>query len=707
MSWYLRLTFLLLSLSLTLFARERGALAEDAGPVEPQVSPASREGELAKAGIKVPEGIEVSLYAAEPLLANPVAFGFDSQGRIYVCETFRQQQGVEDNRSHMVWLEDDLAARSVADRVAFFRKHLGEGIADYGKQQDRIRRLEDTNRDGVADISTVFAGPFREIEEGTGAGVLAVGDDVYYTNIPRLWRLKDADGNGVADEQDALADGFGVRVAFRGHDMHGLTLGPDGRIYFSIGDRGYNVTTQEGKRLVRPDTGAVFRCERDGSNLEVFAYGLRNPQELAFDDYGNLFTGDNNSDSGDQARWVHVVEGSDTGWRMYFQYLPDRGPWNRERMWYAHQADDETTRVQPTYIVPPITNIADGPSGLAYYPGVGLPDRYNGHFFLADFRGSTSRSGVRSFGLEPHGATYKLTDEHWFIENLLVTDVDFGYDGKMYVTDWVDGWNGPGKGRIYAFTSPAQADAVREAKVADRVSLGFDAGETSELVSLLSHPDRRVRQGAQMALAHHDDVEPLTNLAVDRNSPRIARIHAIWGAWQMAIEKGGIDLHFADIFPRLAADNDPEIRAQALRVFGDLRDAGAVDALIRATQHGTPREQYFAAIALGRIGSENMMDGRERLDAFCELLAKNNDADPVLRHAAVMGLTGCGTPALLLERIDHESAAVRLGAVLALRRHHAGEVAQFLHDADRGRRRSRAGDPRRRLDPRRAAGVGG
>ena len=166
------------------------------------------------------------------MLANPVALGFDSHGRIYVCETFRQQQGVEDNRSHMVWLEDDLAARSVADRVAFFRKHLGEGIADYGRQQDRIRRLADT------------------------------------------------DGDGVADEQDPLADGFGVRVVFRGHDMHGLTLGPDGRISFSIGDRGYNLTTQEGMRLVRPDTGAVFRCERDGSNLEVFVYGLRNPQEL-------------------------------------------------------------------------------------------------------------------------------------------------------------------------------------------------------------------------------------------------------------------------------------------------------------------------------------------------------------------------------------------------------------------------------------------
>src|SRR5262249_135015 len=303
---------------------------------KPKAARASKEKLAAMKPLRLPKGLAVDLSAAEPLLANPVSFCFDENGRCYVAETFRLHAGVTDNRGHMNWLDDDLASRTVADRVALYRKYLKDKIKTYETEHDTVRLIEDTKASGPADGATVFAEGFHHAADGLGSGVLARKGDVYYTCIPDLWLLRDTEGDGKADVRRSLATGFGVHVAFIGHDMHGLRMGPDGLLYFSIGDRGLNVKTKEGGKLFYPDTGAVLRCETDGSNLEVVHIGLRNPQELAFDAHGDLFTVDNNSDSGDRARLVHIVDGGDSGWRMGYQYgsdLSNRGPWNAEKIW--------------------------------------------------------------------------------------------------------------------------------------------------------------------------------------------------------------------------------------------------------------------------------------------------------------------------------------------------------------------------------------
>src|SRR5262249_3851577 len=161
-----------------------------------------------------------------------------------------------------------------------------------------------------------------------------------------------------------------------------------------------------GKVLSNPDSGAVLRCNPDGSELEIVAMGLRNPQELAFDQYGNLFTGDNNADHGDAARWVYVVEGGDSGWRLGNQELhfpTDLGMWNKEKIWHLQHEG------QPAHVVPPVAHIANGPSGITYHPGVTqLPERYKDHFFLCDFRGTGGISGIHAFQLKPRGATFEF-----------------------------------------------------------------------------------------------------------------------------------------------------------------------------------------------------------------------------------------------------------------------------------------------------------
>lgn len=643
--------------------------AASPAPDQPQIAAASDEAEKAIKSFRVPEGLEIRLFAAEPDLANPVAFTVANDGKVYVCETFRQGKGVEDNRGHEHWLDDDLAAQTVEDRLAYFRKHLKEKVEDYARHDDRIRLLEDTNGDGRADKATVFADRFNGIVEGTGAGVLTHGKDVFFTCIPHVWLLRDNDGNGQAEVRKSLSSGYGVRVAFRGHDMHGLSIGPDGKLYFSIGDRGLNVK-QGDNHFVNPESGAVLRCNFDGSELEMIHTGLRNPQELAFDDYGNLFTGDNNSDSGDQARWTMIAEGGDTGWRMSYQYLPDRGPFNREKIWHTYHDG------QPAYILPPIAaGFVSGPSGLAYYPGTGLAEHYKDRFFLVDFRGGPSNSGVRTFRVKPKGAFFELADQEETLWSILATDVEFGPDGAIYVSDWVNGWNGEGKGRIYKYVDASQEKSPVVLEVKKLLVEGFAQRSVEELVSLLGHADRRIRQGAQFALVDKNAIKELASTAAATDAKQLARIHAIWGLGMLARIPKQLDYKLHPVL-KLLDDADAEIRAQATKILGDRQFDCAYEPLIAMLNDPSPRVQYFAAQGLGKFGR------RDAIPAIVNRLAQNADEDLALRHACIMGLAGSAKDKTLVELAKHESPSVRIAAVVALRRHNSAEVAAFLNDTE-------------------------
>ena len=524
--------------------------------------------------------------------------------------------------------------------------------------------------------STVFADQFNDPAVGIGAGVLARKGDIWYTCIPGLWKLQDTTGDGRANVRKLLHDGYGVHVGFLGHDLHGLKFGPDGRLYFSIGDRGFNVTTFDGKTLAVSDTGSVLRCEPDGTGLEVYATGLRNPQELAFDQFGNLFTGDNNSDSGDKARWVYLVDGGDSGWRIGYQFLDgpySRGPWNEEKLW--HPAFDG----QAAYIVPPIANVSDGPSGLAIDPGVSLlPPEYRNHFFLVDFRGSSGSSGIRSFGLEPQGASFKLVDSKQFVWSVLATDVDFGPDGALYFCDWVEGWEKPKKGRIYRLLDESRrADqAVREVK--ELLSQGMERRGLEELARLLEHPDMRVRQEAQFELAARGGPAWQTLATVARSKAgTLARIHAVWGLGQAARStrpQSGRDRDLV-LLP-LLGDSDPEVRAQTAKVLGEVKAEAAFAGLVNLLTDTSARVRFFAAIALGKLGRP------QAVEPLIALLRAAGEKDPYLRHAGVIGLARSGKTSSWLKGIQDESPAVRMGVLLALRRLGDPEIARFLGDSD-------------------------
>lgn len=636
----------------------------------------------AAARLAVAPGLRAGLWAAEPQLENPVSFSFDEKGRCFVAETFRRKTSALDIRPLQRWLLPSLAMRSVADRLQFLQGAFEDqkvapflGLVDRNGDQrldwrdlavesERIRLLEDRSGSGRADHAQVFAEGFNSAVTGIGAGVLAHGGNIYFACLPELWKVN---GSG----REALLSGFGVHLTYAGHDLHGLALGPDGKLYWTVGDCGAQVTTKEGRVLDVADTGAVFRANPDGTECEVVMRGLRNPQELCFNDVGDLFTADNNADGGDLARWVQVVEGGDAGWQIGWQGLPGLGAWNAEKLWSPEAAQTALA------LVPPLGTLGHGPAGIAHYPGTGLPEAWRDHFFVCDFPG-----GVRSFTLAPRGASYTLNapmpvlhDNSYVLQNKLAwgfypTDVDFGVEGGIYVLDWVRDEQKPGKGRIFRLHDAAtdESPIVRETK--RLLGEGMAGRTANELAALLEHTDRRVRLAAQAALVEKEDVATLQRVA-GKGDARLARLHAIWGLGQLARKSRDM---LAPVVA-LLDDGDGEVRAQTAKVLGDARFAAASEKLIGALGDAEARVRFFAAIALGKLQEPNAVRG------LLTMLRGNTENDAFLRHAAVMGLAGCADVAALLAAADDPSEAVRAGVLLALRRQARPEVARFLRDA--------------------------
>src|SRR3546814_16059770 len=99
-----------------------------------------------------------------------------------------------------------------------------------------------------------------------------------------MWRIEDRNGDGLADFKESISHGYGVHVGFGGHGMSGLIKGPDGRIYWGIGDIGFNGVGPDGRKWEYPNQGVIVRANPDGSDFEVFAAGLRNTHEFVLDE---------------------------------------------------------------------------------------------------------------------------------------------------------------------------------------------------------------------------------------------------------------------------------------------------------------------------------------------------------------------------------------------------------------------------------------
>lgn len=657
-------------------------------------------------GSTIPAGSKATIVAdyKNGKVTSPTALAFGEKGEIYVTETHRFRHGVPDNRDHLYWYLDDIASRKVEDRRKMHEKYQDKqkiaSLQYLTEVEDLVRVLAAPSEDGKSKEAHVFSAGYNDLLDGPAAGVFEYEGTVYMACIPKIWALRDKDGDGKADkpeEKEVLFDGFGVRVSFSGHDLNGFALGPDGRIYGTLGDRGLNLTTKEGKHYEQPDQGCVFRFDPDGTNFEIIHTGLRNPKELAFDEFGDAISVDNNSDQGDQARIVYVMEGADSGWNMGHQALhsfhrqigmaeepPNR--WMAEEMWAPKNAK------QPAYIVPPVANLTSGPSGLTYHPGTGFLESEAGRFLICDYRGGAANSGIWSFKVERDGAGMKFVDSRQLNWGNAVTDVEYSWDGKLYVTDFIGGWESHEDGRVYSLSADKMYRQDEAEQTAEIIAQGFEKRPVTGLVNLLAHADMRVRLRAELALTRRPEGFDLLTKVAKEGKDTLTRLQGVWGVGVIARRGSAVLPSGGDEFVKapdketrqkalkvligLCTDRDAEVRAQAIKAIGEAGLVAGGLPFAKLLDDQSLRVRAFATIAAGRLKEISSVP------AIWGMLEKAGD-DPYLRSAGAYALSLMGDPRQIAALSEHESPSVRLAAVVALRRLKDPLIASFIHDGDK------------------------
>lgn len=307
---------------------------------------------------------------------------------------------------------------------------FGQVVA--GKEDGPLLLMTDSNKDGQMDDVRTYCDAVKNCQ-----GLLALSGMVFaVAEGPEgtgLYRLEDEDRNGLLEKVTLLVP-FEVESAE--HGPHGIVLGPDGKLYVVVGnhakfsgdmaERSPRRHLYEGDLIPRMEdpgghahgvklpAGMVIRTDIKGKNVELFASGLRNAYDLAFNVDGELFTWDSDMESDSLSNWYrptrfyHVLPGSEFGWRS---------GWAK---WPSYYLD----------AIPPLADTGRGsPTGIVFYQHYAYPDEYHNVAFMADW----SQGKITTAQLKARGAGYTVST-NTFLEGqpLTVTDLDVGPDGMLY-----------------------------------------------------------------------------------------------------------------------------------------------------------------------------------------------------------------------------------------------------------------------------------
>jgi putative membrane-bound dehydrogenase-like protein len=535
----------------------------------------------ALASFRLSEDFRVTLFAAEPMVLDPVDMVFDEYGRAYVADML------------------DLPYDPPAGKLA----------------RSRIVRLEDNDGDGRADKSTVFAENVLQV-----SGLLVWNGGLIVPSAPHIYFMKDTDGDGKADVREILFTGF-----YQGNPEAQITnprLAIDNWIYFSNTGNAGRITSPKFPNHPPVEVrGMDFRYHPRRHSGETASGAAQ--YGSAFDDWGNRFISQNTIHLRHVVAPAHYLRrallletpgvnhdpyGSIE--RLMWPLTPPQ-QWRVQRTELRQQRYDELKTGRTEHVAGHIT----GATGGTVFNGDAWPAEYRGSIFTGDVSGNLVRRDI----LTADGVSFRARPAKEGVEFLASTDPWFrpacfanAPDGHLYMMDMyrevietplsipeeiqkrlsLDFYRGDAQGRIYRIEH-------RQPRQNRPLAVKLGDARPEELVAALAHENGWHRQTAQRLLVERQikSVAPLLRAMARENGNALAGLHALW-----TIEGVG-SLEESDV---LAALNDAHagIREQAVRLSESLAVTASMEkALLAKARDPEIRVLHQLAYTLGRYDS--------------------------------------------------------------------------------------------------------
>lgn len=494
--------------------------------------------EKAKSQFILPEGYEIELFASEldfPI-ANPVAISFDPKGRMWVASM----------PSYPHYLPGD-------------------------PPLDKLVVLEDTDRDGKADLHSIFADSLYlplGFELGDGG--------VYLAQAPDLVHLKDTDGDGRADSREVLLSGFGTEDSH--HTLSAFTWGQDGALYFHMGTFLHSqIETPYGPQ--RGAYGTTWRYEPYTMKLEPYiSYPYANP-------WGNVFMLDG----------THLVADVSTGMNYFAPPLTVGIDYPKKHM---GMKDFLTATAKPKTC------------GIEIISSSAFPENAQGNVLFNTFIGF---QGVKQHAVRAVGSGLEADEVAPLLQstdpNFRPVDLKFGPDGALYVVDWYDpiiqhgeqNFRDPfrdfSKGRIWriSYKGKTTLDPVDQTQMT-----------VEELLDRLKVYEGRERYRARIQLREFswEEVGPALQDWLDQLDPQHPesehyRLEALWLHQQF-------NRPHLELLDALLMSKEEHVRAAATRVLRYWSDKmnDSQEKLVVMSRDSSPRVRLEAVAALSHYKNE-------------------------------------------------------------------------------------------------------